>query len=251
MGGFVGEWDSWQTLEKSWKDALENSGASYLHMREFAHRRGVFEGWSEERRRLLLGNVVETIVAANLLAVGVVVRVSDFLDLPPRAQSYLRDPFFLCLQETISLLAGIAKIEQRFEEKKTALIVGFSQQDEFSSLAKRHWEAMAKLDNFGEWMGAFNFGDMRKVAALQAADLLAYELRHFFHNRESDKGRRRRWPLERIITSQRKRFYDTDLPTCQYLARDYLLAYRGAKLSDEELTELRITLKPEMLAVYE
>ena len=58
-------------------------------MREFAHRIGAFTGWTEERRRALLGPCVQALNSIPAVAVGAAMSVADFEALHSEARSAL------------------------------------------------------------------------------------------------------------------------------------------------------------------
>src|SRR5574341_146328 len=78
----------------------------------------------------------------------------------------------------------------------------FSQHDQFSSMARRLWDVMAETIDVKDRMGSLVFEDMRRVPALQAADLLAYELRHYHHLRKTRPASPPRWAFAEIVRHQ-------------------------------------------------
>src|SRR5438093_8646639 len=61
LAAFVAMEADWIAFDRLWHEALRDNQAPYLHMREFAHRIGAFTGWTEERRRALLGSCVQAL----------------------------------------------------------------------------------------------------------------------------------------------------------------------------------------------
>jgi len=56
MAACVGRYDQWKTFDQQWNAALAKHNAPYLHMREYAHSIGPFEGWKEPQRRGLMAD---------------------------------------------------------------------------------------------------------------------------------------------------------------------------------------------------
>lgn len=79
----------------------------------------------------------------------------------------------------------------------------FSQQDEFRPKAMKLWNAMRQDSDVRTRIGSLVFRNMRDVPALQAADLLAYELRHFYHLLKTKSGTPHRWAFREIVLHQR------------------------------------------------
>lgn len=199
LAGFVAEDTDWTTFDRLWRLALAQSGAPYLHMRQFAHRVGAFRGWIEDQRRRLLAGCVAAINSIPAIAVGAATSVTDFRALSTEAQSKLRDPFFCCFQEVVR---GAA-INACFESQGAGVGMVFSRQDQFSSMARKLWDVMADTVDVKDRMGPLAFEDMRGLPALQAADLLAYELRHYYHLRKTRPASAPRWAFAEIVRHQR------------------------------------------------
>jgi hypothetical protein len=229
MAAFVAQADVWREFDAQWNAALETSGAPYLHMRELAHFRGAFSGWSEDRRRGLIAAAVEAINVHRLVAVGAAISVQAFRALPAEAQEGFRDPFFCCLQEMAYGLVRCADDPPRVRCKAV-----FSQQNEFRPTAERLWQDLRQRPGFAERLGDIEFANMRTSPGLQAADLLAYELRHFYHLRAKQPGCKPRWPFEQIVAFQRTHLHAGML---RYLPGWYLeLRWTGA--FEQTMTEL-------------
>lgn len=217
VAAFVAEDSEWVAFDARWREALAQTGVPYLHMRQFAHRVGAFQGWTEDRRRALLAGCVAAIKSIRTIAVGAAVSVTDFRALSPEAQSELRDPFFCCFQEVVR---GAA-VNAYFEPQGIHVHMVFSQQDQFSSLARQLWGVMASTIDVRDRMASLAFEDMRGVPGLQAADLLAYELRHYYHLRKARPTSVPRWAFAEIVRHQRSAYNACML---KYLPRWYLEA---------------------------
>jgi hypothetical protein len=199
LAAFVASDADWAQFDKRWQDALRRHDAPYLHMREFAHWRGAFKDWTEARRKGLLGDCVAAVNSIRAIAVGAATSVEDFDKLDSEAQSKLQDPFFCCFQEVVRGAAICAC----FEPPGTRVRMIFSQQDEFSAMARRLYDVMATAIDVKERMGSPAFQDMRGEPALQAADLLAYEFRHYYHLRKTRPELAPRWAFVEIVRHQR------------------------------------------------
>lgn len=211
IAGFIADADSWGNFDRAWSDALIQSGAPYLHMREFAHSIGPFTGWTEAQRRALLHSCVSAINETGLIAVGAVLSVQDFNELPPTVQEMFVDPFFCCLQEVIrgaSIFSG--------GSYGPALVV-YSRQDEMAGKVRQLWDAIR--GNESGKLGDLEFREMRGSPGLQASDLLAYELRHYYTRRTGQPQTPARWPFRTIVEHQRLQLRRSLL---KYIPRWYL-----------------------------
>lgn len=186
-------------------------------MREFAHRVGAFRGWTEGQRRALLGRCVKAVNSIPAIAVGAAVSVTDFNALDSAARSALRDPFFCCFQEVVR---GVA-LNALYKPNDIRVRMVFSQQDEFGASARQLWSVMAETIDVRDQMGSLEFADMRDAPALQAADLLAYELRHHYHLKKTKPMSASRWAFREIVRHQRAAYNGWRL---KYLPGWYLKA---------------------------
>lgn len=230
IGALVADNVEWARFTPLWQQALEENSVPYLHMREFAHSRGPYSGWNEEQRRSLMRACVGAINSVHAVAVGAAMSMDDYNALPEDAKVGFRDPFLCCFQEAVR---GAA-IRGMFEPESHSVDMIFSQQDEFRTKVTQLWEALAKTLDVKERMGSLTFGDMRATPALQAADLLAYELRHFYHRRATHPGTPARWPFRTIVHHQRTAFGARML---KYLPGWYL-QFQAAGILKEGMDEL-------------
>lgn len=224
LAAFVADDTDWAAFDRLWREALRDTQAPYLHMREFAHGTGAFEGWTEERRRALLGGCVKAIKSIPAAAVGAAMSIADFDALEHEVRSAFRDPFFCCFQEVVR---GVA-IRAVLAPADVQVRMVFSQQDEFGASARQLWSVMAKTIDVGHRMGSLEFADMRKVPALQAADLLAYEFRHHYHLRKARPKLAPRWAFREIIHQQ----YTRGTRMLRYLPEWYLRAQADGTVRD-------------------
>jgi hypothetical protein len=184
IGALVAPSAAWGPFSQAWRQALQENDAPYLHMREFAHRRGPYQGWKEEQRRALLAACVSAINESRAVAVG---------------KSGLQDPYLCCFQETVR---GAA-INGVYEPEGLKVEMVFSTQDEHAGHAKLLHESLLKTSDVKERIGPLRFAPMTDELPLQAADLIAYELRHHYHLGAIETPPPTRWPFKEIVTHQR------------------------------------------------
>jgi hypothetical protein len=142
---------------------------------------------------------VSAIKATRAVAVAAVLDVADFDSLSDEARGRVQDPFFYCFQEVVR---GVA-VEGVFETPDVKVDMVFSSQDEFQGCARSLYEAMLSSIDVRNRMGGLEFYDMRVRPALQAADLIAYELRQHDQRGREEPPRPTRWPFREIVEHQR------------------------------------------------
>jgi hypothetical protein len=217
LAALVAPSESWPLFDAEWQRVLGECDAPYLHMREFAHRLGPYEAWPEERRRALLSGCVSAIKATRAVAVGAVLDVADFNSLSDGDRVRLQDPFFCCFQEVVrgAAISGV------FEDSDVKVNMVFSTQDEFCGRASSLYEAMLRSIDVRNRIGGLAFEDMRDRPALQAADLVAYELRQHYQLGREEPPRPTRWAFREIVEHQR---HTLGAQRLKYLPRWYLNA---------------------------
>jgi hypothetical protein len=197
LAGFVARDETWGQFDVVWNAALARHGAPFFHTTDLTNFMREFQGWTEERRRALISDLMNAIHdAGRIAAVGAVMAVDDFESLKPEQQARLRDPFFPLFQEVIN---G-ASLEAYFEPRTAIVRMIYSQQDEFAGSARQLFDVLRRRN---PRIGELQFADMRTVPGLQAADLLSFEFARYYRNKRTRPELPMRWPLRQILRQQR------------------------------------------------
>lgn len=200
LAGFVAPDETWTTFDTSWNAALAKHGAPYLHTTDLTNFKRVYKTWTPVQRDALMTDLVEAIHATGrIAALGAIMSVDDYNSLSSHDKTRLRDPFFPLFQE---VMRGAA-LDTHFQPPDVKVKMVYSQQDEFGPLAMQLWKMMQATIDFKGRMGSLDFADMRTVPGLQAADLLAFELRRYYQNKRDRPDVPMRWPLRQILLQQR------------------------------------------------
>jgi hypothetical protein len=77
VAGLVASDQQWSKIVGEWETVLRDEGVARFHMRDFAHSKGEFKGWPEDRRLSFIRQLVATMKKVNKLF-GVVVPICDF-----------------------------------------------------------------------------------------------------------------------------------------------------------------------------
>ena len=199
VAGFVGSDDQWRVFDWMWKEALKTTGASYLHMREFAHSVDAFTEWKDDnvRREQLMAGVVAAVLESELIPVGSAMRVGDFNALTDKQRERLQSPYFCCLQD---VLFGFA-LNTLGEDPGVELHVTGDRHGQHEEKARKLHRALRQSgEAFANLSDELNFADMQQTFGLQAADLLAYEMVKELRNQDERSEDRMRWPLDQILS---------------------------------------------------
>jgi hypothetical protein len=198
LAACVADWREWRQFNNRWMNALKVHSAPYLHMREFAHKVEAFAGWTEDRRRALMTDCLLALDSLGIITMGAVMRVSDYRRLSREAQVGFVDPTFCCFQDCLNGVALHGYLD--FPGERTEVI--YSRQDEFAPMLRKLFRYATEHWQDGGNLGVLEFQDMRTVPGLQLADLVAYELRHYYHLKHSRPELAIRVPFRRIIDHQ-------------------------------------------------
>lgn len=240
IGALVAPAKAWEPFSAAWRCALQETGAPFLHMRQFAHARGPYKGWTEERRRSLLAACVSAIKTSRATAVGAVLSVDDFNALPEPGRSGLEDPYFCCFQETVR---GAA-INALHEPADMKVEMVFSAQNEHAGKAALLHKSLLKTSDVTERIGALRFASMEDDPPLQAADLLAYELRHHYELGAREPPPPTRWAFREIVTHQRE---ELGARMLKYIP-GWVLEAQAQGVYNELM--VRVAVEPELMFAY-
>jgi hypothetical protein len=106
-----------------------------------------------------------------------------------------------------------ATLEARPDDERVRIV--YSRQDEFRGKFQSLYRV---LERRYPRLDTLTFGDMRITPGLQAADLLAYELKRFYKNKVTRPDISLRWPMRTILLQQ----HVLRVHMLKYLPRWYL-----------------------------
>ncbi len=168
----------WLRLDKEWKRALAEYRIPYFHMRELVARKGPFAGWSDHKADSLIKKLVWIFTTYIIMWNGAIVSVRDYnaiVETDKRKKR--RNPYFHAFQTCLS--GTMIYCQQKSIPGKIGFVF------DSGSMSKLHahgyFETFKLLEEMPnrEQIGALLFENDRTNNALQAADLLAYELHKY------------------------------------------------------------------------
>lgn len=210
FSGFAAPQRNWLDFDAAWNSVLDSrtwpSRLSRFHAFHCAHGEGeFFEGrWTFAERLALFGELADVIKGHHLRPISYSALAKPFEMLPPEDLGLLRSedtnlstPLQVAFQGVTQELLGCA----REYGPGVAIKVVFDQDDppreeNFVQFAAQY---MATF-HLGDAFDSFGFGDSRQIAALQAADLLAYTT-HQLAQRSAglDGGSLTEFPAMRVV----------------------------------------------------
>jgi len=180
LAGFMATPSAWDSFVPKWREMLCNTGpypVDAFHSADIEAARPPFDGWTYEQRQKLVDNALDlltdTSLCANLFAVGCTFVLQDFDIFTPNILGDIAHTYNLCYRVVLHNIMS------------TWLVNGidfiFDDKEKVKGRVEAHFNnSKAVLDKNPKTAGKLNqlvFRDDRKVIPLQAADLLAYEIR--------------------------------------------------------------------------
>lgn len=219
IGGIVAPSDKWEIFEHKWKDLLDEYDLDYFHTVDFAHSVKHFSKWKdknkEAERREFLAKMFSVIEETGGKPFGSVVYMKPYRALEMFLQPAV-NPYYLCFQDCVKAAAILCTFEP--PEAKVEMV--FEEQMEFAGFAEKFYQAMKNRKAEGyERMGTFEMASKKEVLPLQAADFIAYEMRHYCSNLKLRPKDKMRWGMEQIerISLKNHGFLWLDLHTSEKL----------------------------------
>lgn len=185
MGGVLAPTDHWEGFEEKWERTRQEFKIEFFHMKDFAHFRGFFDGWSETKRQKLYDKLLRHMETTHVLPMGVSIPMEAFRGFPEEQRQKFIDPYYLGFWSVITQSTIFMNNSGMSPEEKVALV--FSEQVEFKNKAHELYDEITQTQYDSVRMRNATrilkdrtlspvFRDMRHFAALQAADIVAYEV---------------------------------------------------------------------------
>jgi hypothetical protein len=178
MAGLVAPTLNWEFFEANWKAALNRFDLPYFHMQDFAQFKGAFRGWTEDGRRELFDALLRIIIESGAMPFGSIVPLAEYKKVTGDRQAHWVEPYYVCMVSCIGLVAAFHS-HTSFE--RVALV--FSEQAKFKHQALGLFEDIRQHYTFAQKALPPSFHNMRELVPLQAADLIAYEMKKEYERR--------------------------------------------------------------------
>lgn len=177
VAGYLLDPDHCRELNSEWREVLARYGVQFLHMSEFAHFRGEFKNWTEEKRRAFIAPLIEIIGRHTLCGTGGIVERAEFMNTAPDS---LRTGTGLYMTCVAGALWGIEQWAER-ESYTGPIAYVFEDIPKYMGPTTTMFAAIASDKGLKRRYRYFSFGFRNKYThALQAADFFAYECCKFF-----------------------------------------------------------------------
>ena len=197
ISAYLGRGPDWWELGRKWRAALKDEGLSFFHMAACVNGRDApYEGMDRERREALQRRFIGLINDTPLWAYAIAIELEPYANLMARMAKLGRrevKPYELCFQHTLERMAYVLD-EGGFRAGECVSYV-FDEHEEHQNAATTLYDALKRSQHpAARRVGSLTFGNDRTIEQIQAADVLAYESRAHFRNRNmSDPKKPERW----------------------------------------------------------
>lgn len=197
LAGYVSDEDRWKEFSKEWSTALngENRSLAYFKMVEANSQREQFYGWPDSERDSKLVELDKIVQKYALFDIRAVLRWKDYEEVQSKYQQYPVSPYELLFNRVmIDAIIGVKNygindvIDFYFDDQNE---VGDAALKEF-----RRQQSTLPPSLLRYVAGPPNFKDEKKVLPLQAADLLAWQVRRAIYEEEYPDRRKPRQSMQ-------------------------------------------------------
>jgi Protein of unknown function (DUF3800) len=204
VAGWVGHMSVWHEFSRSWNQILQRFDVSAFHATDCSNSQREFKGWTPERQKAFMEELILVINSTDILGFGAgVVKADyerivtpDFLKALGLTPEWWREPYLLAFQSCIieAVIAG----EPLPASEGFSFI--FEEQTIFEARAESVFAEMRDVRRWprGDRLGSVRFTPSAESTPLQAADMLVYELRKRNDHLLDGSGRRTRISLGRL-----------------------------------------------------
>jgi Protein of unknown function (DUF3800) len=167
VAGFVSTKAKWASFDQDWHRILQSYDIEYFHMREYAHSIDQFKSWKgkEGKRRTFLRRLIECLNGRvhKSFASSVVLKDYNEVDALYPVHEALGQPLALCGRTCSARINNWRTRRKMVEPVEIVFEAGSKHFDDFKRIQARDLQPIPRQ------------ADKKEYAALQAADLVAWE----------------------------------------------------------------------------
>ncbi len=216
VAGYVAHISNWFEFSRAWNHAIQRHGVDILHTTDLVNGWKAFKGWTAERQTALLDDVISIINSSDIHGFGAGVVKADYERMIVKTDfskevgwtpEWWHQPYLLAFQQCV--VEVVLKADSLPKSERVNFV--FDQQGTYGS---RCQSVFASMSDDTVWprrdrLGSVEFRPKSGCTSLQAADLLAYELRKRLDHRLTEPDRVVRRSMARLSRSvMSSRFLD-------------------------------------------
>jgi hypothetical protein len=199
IAGYVAAAATWAEFEREWKAALAKESLTEFHMALCENGKGEYAGRGRAERDRIWRVFFDILTSARIVGFGTVIDLDAYADLAhvfkAKRQPGFDDPYHLAFQHQVEMMAL-----RMAEMRRTERILMVFDESHLEDNAARLYSSLKKSRTlpYVARLGGLAFEDSKLIPGLQAADILAYELRrHFWEGvfPASPKPAREQWRI--------------------------------------------------------
>ncbi len=176
VAGYISTSEGWLSFDVEWRAALKEYGLDFFHMTDFANSTGPYKAWSASEKEARLERLLGIIDQYALASLGIAVPVKLFHSVvSDKAKRITGGPYGLAVHRGFLHAADLVKAMHADGWIRYV----FERGAEGAGHVLRSYNRASKHHGLGEILrqAGLSFEDKRSATPLQAADILAYELR--------------------------------------------------------------------------
>ncbi len=177
VSGYLGWQVDFLELERKWRIALDREGIEEFHMAKLENRLPPYEHLERDQRDHLQRVFIKLIIEARIYGFACAIDLRNYNAIIDKIRVKRGDfahPYYLAFQHTVEEMA--LELEKPNVPKDECIAFAFDQQKEFEGNAKELYDSLSQSDfRYARRLGPLVFDSRKKILALQASDVLAYE----------------------------------------------------------------------------
>jgi hypothetical protein len=186
LAGGMASFEAWEALSIEWADILGRFEIPMFHMADFEARQGPFKDWDNQRRRAIMGQLLDVALAHVPVFWGT---IGSFPR--PARERHIRHHYMSNVSKTVK------ELWLEFGNSSDRLTVVFAAHRDIRAQDIGRFFDIWKVDAPIEFGG---FANPETVCPLQLADIVAYEFRCAARPIRPEKTR---YPLTRLKAAKR------------------------------------------------
>ena len=182
VAGYLASSDQWLEFDREWFACLSAENVSSFHMRDFAHSRREFADWKndEPRRKRFLERLIRIVKLRVRKSIGnaVILDAYNRVDAEYMFHEHIGPPYALCGMACIKdIYRWATKPKRNYKMPDCIFEDGDKHKKEFRQLIER----------FPDWPDPIFRPKKDRLAAFEAADLIAWEHHKLYTEAEAGK----------------------------------------------------------------
>lgn len=176
FGGFVASDEEWSKFNEQWTELLNDYRLSYFRMSECENLLGGFKRFTKTKQQELLRRVLSIVTSRQLTGVGVGIVVNEYNEfLAQMKLSHYLDAYSTAAFSSFARIRKWADESNYHEPVEFVLENGAEHKGKVIAMQSTINGTPQLRERFR--LGSLTFAEKRQSLQLQAADLLAYEIR--------------------------------------------------------------------------